>query len=184
MTDLDQKVLWDIQRYLLDDPSFDRHAFEQQMLEDPSLALAVADEVESLEAIQATLTTSPQPTGFYTILHHKQLNVALGMAVAVLLVVGLSQVFVPSNLIETASTTSAEASRPLELEETVDYWLGFDEGSASAENLDQEALVFDSPAFPVSFEAESELLPSDEADPADSDWMLEIAIGYFGEMDS
>ncbi len=42
---------WDIDRYLLLDPSFDRDAFEQQMLEDLTLAARVADSVLELHSI-------------------------------------------------------------------------------------------------------------------------------------
>ncbi|MCR9293497.1 MAG: hypothetical protein NXI32_12310 [bacterium] len=41
---------WAIDRYVLEDPSLDRAQFEAQMLDDPRLALAVADAVGQMQA--------------------------------------------------------------------------------------------------------------------------------------
>jgi len=46
-----QNSQWEVDRYLLSDPSFDRDAFEQRMLEDLSLAELVAASFADLQAI-------------------------------------------------------------------------------------------------------------------------------------
>ncbi|MEZ6135896.1 MAG: hypothetical protein R3C53_13395 [Pirellulaceae bacterium] len=42
---------WEIDRYLLNDPSFDSAAFEARMLDDETLALTVADELARIQQI-------------------------------------------------------------------------------------------------------------------------------------
>ena len=49
----DPLVQWDIDRYLLSDPTLDRDAFEQRMLDDLSLAEQVAVSVADLQAISS-----------------------------------------------------------------------------------------------------------------------------------
>lgn len=49
----DDELQWRIQRYVAGDETFDRDTFEAEMLEDTSLALAVADAVEELGQISA-----------------------------------------------------------------------------------------------------------------------------------
>ena len=45
------KNMWDIDAYLLGDPTVDQHAIEQRMLDDPDFALQVAQAVEDLEVM-------------------------------------------------------------------------------------------------------------------------------------
>ncbi len=49
---------WEIDRYLLDDPTLDRDAFELQMLDDVSLAEQVAATVGSLELIELAASSA------------------------------------------------------------------------------------------------------------------------------
>lgn len=50
-------VQWDIDRYLLSDPSLDRNAFEQRMMNDLSLAEKVATAVADLQVISSAART-------------------------------------------------------------------------------------------------------------------------------
>jgi hypothetical protein len=52
---------WDIDRYLLDDPTLDRDAFEQQMLDDPALAEQVATSVAQWKILEIA-AKSVQPS--------------------------------------------------------------------------------------------------------------------------
>lgn len=49
---------WQALRYVLDDPTLDRIAFEQQMLDDVDLALTVAAAVEQVNSVQSAVTAS------------------------------------------------------------------------------------------------------------------------------
>ena len=56
------ELQWNIDRYLLDDPTLDREAFEQQMLADTSLAEQVAASVLNMQLLaQAVSTIKPTP---------------------------------------------------------------------------------------------------------------------------
>ena len=55
------ELQWNIDRYLLDDPTFDREAFEQQMLADTSLAEQVAASVLNMHLL-AQAVGVPAPT--------------------------------------------------------------------------------------------------------------------------
>lgn len=48
-----KQLEWDAYRYVLDDPSLDREAFEARMLSDVDLALAVAEAVSHIDALRA-----------------------------------------------------------------------------------------------------------------------------------
>ncbi len=57
---LTTQQLWDIERYVLDDNSLDRDAFEVQMAGNIELALAVADCVERLQLIACACRAVPR----------------------------------------------------------------------------------------------------------------------------
>jgi len=48
-----KQLEWDVYRYVLDDPSLDREAFEVRMLSDVDVALAVAEAVSHIDALRA-----------------------------------------------------------------------------------------------------------------------------------
>ncbi len=54
-----EEQLWEIDRYLLNDPTLDREAFEQRMLEDESLSVAVASAVERLSMLSVAAEPVP-----------------------------------------------------------------------------------------------------------------------------
>ncbi len=65
-----QTEAWDIEGYLLDDPSVDREQFEQRMLDDPNLAIQVASAVERLQSVAAVASKS---------LHAREASVAVAV---------------------------------------------------------------------------------------------------------
>ncbi len=50
---MSKQLDWDAYRYVLDDPTLDRSAFEARMLDDCDLALAVADAMLHVDSIRA-----------------------------------------------------------------------------------------------------------------------------------
>ena len=54
---------WQALRYVLDDPTLDRVAFEQCMLEQTDLAMAVADAVGQISLVQAVAAGTSLPAG-------------------------------------------------------------------------------------------------------------------------
>lgn len=201
MTNSEQESHWEIHRYLLDDPSFDRDTFEQRMLEDTDLALAVADEVERLELIQRTVVSSSTArdcatqvvTGRDTSTEHergsttrrRQVTVLLGTAIALLILLGSFQWFAPNGAGNRTNTALVHPVVEPGLEETAEFWLGMQDGDALIEELAIDSLAFDSSNTTIALETETEIDSTDETlDSSDSDWMLDIAIGYYGEMES
>lgn len=69
---MNNDTLWLIEGYLLDDPTIDRQEFEQQMLDDPALALLVAEVAERLDLLasvarqQASHSVSTLPNSSHT----------------------------------------------------------------------------------------------------------------------
>ncbi len=56
------EMQWNIDRYLLDDPTLDREAFEQQMLADDSLAEQVAASVANFQVLSQAASILSAPT--------------------------------------------------------------------------------------------------------------------------
>ncbi len=56
---MSKQLDWEVYRYVLDDPTLDRAAFEALMLDDMNLALAVAEAVQHVDSLRAASFIAP-----------------------------------------------------------------------------------------------------------------------------
>lgn len=165
---------WEIESYLLGDPSINRQAFEQQMQNDWQLALKVGEVAEHLEAVARAAATSKSA----------ELNPSLANGGALINNGG--------SPIESAKTSSnwqlwiAVAATVLlavsiiwygrtprnQFEEVADHWLGL--------QFDQDLQV-DSESDVISQRQRS---ISDSDDVAADDWLIEGAVAFYSDQET
>lgn len=168
---------WDVERYLLDDPSLNRDEFEARMLDDEQLALAVADEVELLQRVVAACR---EPVSAVT--HGPKSNhitwhriATIGLAIAATLLVAL---LVRMNhetrqtAQETQRTPHSQPSDPLQVQmrAVAEQWVALDVSYDADETSSAASDLVAEPAFDVGLDEE--------------DWMLQAAREFFLELES
>lgn len=162
------EMQWNIDRYLLDDPTLDREAFEQQMLSDELLAEQVAASVANLhllaQAACSVKTPSTQPAR-----HHLVSSPALWsiLTSAAVLIVAVS------------SWQFIERSNDKQLARIADNWSAI-ENLSTSESLD---LVYAADVSDIPTIESSSSLPADDATDGDtreqSDWLVEAAREFY-----
>jgi hypothetical protein len=191
---------WDIERYLLDDPTLDRQEFETRMLADVDLALAVAEQVHRLEALAqasrqltnwqlAKQPSSPQVlaggTGRPVEVSYGFLALAV-LAASLLVAVNWIRTIEDRGVGTSTAQNHAEKNRNAITSDDgmsvlVDRWLAIQVDHASA----GESYVQDNTPF-TSLSAEW-LEPGEQVSNSDAnegDWMLETAAEFFQQADT
>ncbi len=191
----------DVLRYVLADPTLDRDAFEQRMLHDPDLALAVADcqiEIEQLRAASLSLSSNRDRSPVAPVLVSSHVTSDYGrsksqgwhwtslasLAVVLLVAVGIS-------MYSLDRTTSAQGERPLAIlvsnpQALADRWLAMDSGSefdTSSDSLITTDCAESSSAWTASHDAssagETSNTPEDSSD--EQDWLMQAAHQFYAE---
>jgi hypothetical protein len=146
---------WEVDRYLLCDPSLDRDAFEQRMLEDFKLAELVANSVADLQSISSAVQANRLPVRSSPIAKPKRIAyIALLITAAlVLLTVSVRQL----------RQTATEA----QLSQIADNWVAF-EGLTTGESLDLIATEYSPTENQVDSDANEQ-----------SDWLVEAAQEFY-----
>lgn len=151
-----RNLQWDVDRYLLSDPSLDRDAFEQQMLEDLELAELVAASVADLRVIVSAAQLSetvPVDSSSTSKSQRKAYWAMLVTAAAVLLMVSVWQL--------RSSPTDDQLSQ------IADNWVAF-EGLTTGEAL--ELIANEEQALENHADAESN---------EQADWLVEAAREFY-----
>ncbi len=154
---------WEVDRYLLCDPSFDRDAFEQRMLEDLSLAEQVASSVPGLQTIASAASSfavstsasaiKPQLVSKKPIVSSAKGRAGLVTAAAVLLAFSVWQL---------RKTPNDE-----QLAQIADSWVAI-EGLTTAESL--ELVAAEEPSTDIHTDAEAN---------EQADWLVEAAREFY-----
>ncbi len=169
---------WEIDRYLLGDPTLDRDAFELQMLDDVSLAEQVAASVGAMELIEVAACSVTRPDIQATIPCRRS-TVAAGIPVwAMLATVATVLIAVaywrnlPNEAIHAtrASTEFAESDRLLS--QIAEHWLAFENPII----VNHEEDVF---AEIANGSRRSELSEHELVDQ--TDWLVEAARQFYQE---
>lgn len=151
-----QNLQWDVDRYLLSDPSLDRDAFEQRMLEDLELAELVAASVTDLQVI-ASAVRQPETVSAVsfstTKFQQKTYWAMLVTAAAVLLTVSVWQL--------------RSATNDDQLSQIADNWVAF-EGLTTGEAL--ELIANEEQSLENHADAESN---------EQADWLVEAAREFY-----
>ncbi len=169
---------WEIDRYLLGDPTLDRDAFEQRMLNDVSLAEQVAASVAQLELIELSAIAAGLPQALVVSPHRRResrqvMTVwALLATVATLLVALANWRDGSSKSVDTPSVTFELAASDLQLAEIAEYWLATE--NANLISLEEE----------VSTEAFVNSRRGTQTEPESvepTDWLVEAATQFYSE---
>ena len=182
-----QNLQWDVDRYLLLDPSFDRDAFEQRMFEDVELAEMVAGSVADLHAISAaarlsdkvtssTSSTSEalgcrnsEPTalaaGLEVVVHHeRQSNLSARSQRRAYWAISVTAALL---LLTVSVWKLGGTSNEEQLSQIADNWAAF-EGLTTGETL--ELIANDDPATETQNDAEAS---------EQTDWLVEAAREFY-----
>lgn len=187
---------WDAYRYVLEDPSLDRPAFEARMLADVELALAVAEAVSHIDALRAASSIVPPPRpsraapGQGNLIAESKStggwhwSTLAALAATLLLVVGLANYLAISDPADPAQRSSravgeqrlAESWLALRQAELVDVSSNLvDVSSNSADALGLESLRY-------ADTEQAEAVVSDVA--SEGDWLLDAAQEFFAEREA
>lgn len=154
-----QNRQWEVDRYLLADPTFDRNAFEQRMLEDLSLAELVAASVADLQIVShAARVTCPSAISVSTV---KPRQPSLSSSTAYRWAVLVAAAMFISVSVWQFRQTSKEA----QLSQIVDNWVAI-EGLTTADSLELIA-------------TEEQASDSDAETNEQSDWLVEAAREFY-----
>lgn len=154
-----QNKQWEVDRYLLADPTFDRDAFEQRMLEDLSLAELVAASVADLQIVShAVRATSPSTNCVSTLKpQHQSLTSSSTFRWAVLVAAAM--------LISVSVWQFRQTSKEEQLSQMVDKWVAI-EGLTTADSLELIA-------------TEEQGSDADTETNEQSDWLVEAAREFY-----
>ena len=185
---MNEEQHWEIQRYILGDPTLDVEQFEQQMLDNPEMALAVADEVASIHLLATCDSPSPAGTGdalglpsSNSLGASKSPWVLLGFA-ASLLVCIFTWLGQPGPRFPDASSTASTRVSEASLEEFAEQWISLQVATSDSYSAESSYYV-------VTDGGTAGLDPSDSAleltseHEAGNDWLLEAAQLFYSDAD-
>ncbi len=178
---------WDAYRYVLDDPSLDRAAFEARMLDDVELALAVAQAVAHVDqlraasfsaapvssvatpAVASTRSSASGPAGW-------RLSSLAALAAGLLLAIGLLNF-----VLDQRPGASAVALSGTGQSQVVEHWLALQR----AELVDVSTNLVD---MSINFDVgPDDMIVPDSADAVatesstDSDWLMDAAREFYSQ---
>ncbi len=171
---MSKQLDWDAYRYVLDDPTLDRLAFEARMLDDCDLALAVADAMLHVDSIRAASfsATADVPVAVRSsntaATSGWQLSSLAVLAASLLLAVGWVNYRFAHTPVEVAQRGPTQQG-------FVESWLAI----RQTELVDGSSNLVD---LSSNWEAPRDEDPlSESAEPNDEDWLLDAAREYFAQ---
>ncbi len=167
---------WDIDGYLLGDPTVDRQAIEQKMQDDPAFALQVAEAAEQLSLIARVAATSTDkvllaPQSVRTDTSTKRFTASSTVTKAV--------VALAATLLIAVAIVAKRGNSSAKLDDVANNWIELKnditaESSSSIAMTSNSGLEFDVEASAVT------LATSPDGSSAD-DWLLDSAVIFFSE---
>ena len=184
---MSKELDWDAYRYVLDDPTLDREAFEAHMLGNVDVALAVAEAVLHVDSLRTASLLTPSldaPRVSTPSTHHVaaeggwQLTSLAALAAAFLLAIGLLNYTVAHKFNPNASSVAAQRLPSQSLAES---WLAI----RQTEIVDQSSILVDGSTILVSVRDEDALHePADfvaTESSADDDWLMDAAREFYAQ---
>lgn len=176
---IEDELRWDIDRYLLHDPEMDRDAFEQRMLEDPRIAMAVGNAVEQLMLIKAANLEVDQAVDIRVEpireVDHRQGWLRVAAAVAALLLIAVLFGMLRSLDGPAVVQTPQETNESWNISDVAENWVVLQTEDSN-------------PAYLVDGAGEdlevSMVTAGTEQPPAEEEWIIEAAQQFFAAMES
>lgn len=164
---------WDIDGYLLGDPTVDREAIEQKMLDDPAFALQVAEAAEQLSLITRVAATSTDqvllaPQSSRAEAQTKHLPVfKLVVALAATLLIAIA-------IVGKRGNSSAK------LDDVANNWIEL-KNDITAESSNSIAMTTSNPGLEFDADASATALATSPDGSSADDWLLDSAVIFFSE---
>ena len=164
---------WDIDGYLLGDPTVDREAIEQKMLDDPAFALQVAEAAEQLSLITRVAATSTDqvllaPQSSRAEAQTKHLPVfKLVVALAATLLIAIA-------IVGKRGNSSAK------LDDVANKWIEL-KNDITAESSNSIAMTTSNPGLEFDADASATALATSPDGSSAEDWLLDSAVIFFSE---
>lgn len=162
---------WDIDGYLLGDPTVDREAIEQMMLDDPAFALQVAEAAEQLSIIARTAAKStdkvvlaPQPVRSEA---RSKFPVIKFIALAATLLIAVA-------IVSTRDNSSAK------LDDVANNWIEL-KNDITAESSNSIAMTTSSPGLEFDADTSAAAMATSPDGSSGDDWLLDSAVIFFSE---
>ncbi len=169
--------MWQIDGYLLGDPTLDREAFEQQMLDDPALALQVAEAAERIELLSKVVgqaSLSAASTTESSLRSSRRMMLAVMITTAAALLIAL----IPTQFNRGNSRLDEVAINWLALESEVssdsDASASITTGTIAYTDIVQADSEISSPALAANDGTSSE-------NGSNEDWLLDTAVIFFSD---
>ena len=163
-----QDSQWEVDRYLLSDPSLDRDAFEQRMFEDLSLAERVAESVAALQAISSAARVSARASAISATTIKSQLTSKNPTSPCYQATYRWATLVTAAVVLMTVSVWQfRNTSNDDQLSQIADNWVAF-ESLTTAESLELIATEDQPSEKPLDVETNEE-----------SDWLVEAAREFY-----
>jgi hypothetical protein len=164
---------WDIDGYLLGDPTVDREAIEQKMLDDPAFALQVAEAAEQLSIIARTAAKStdqvllaPQSSRSESQTKHLPVfKVILALAATLLIAVAI---------------VAKRGNSSAKLDDVANNWIEL-KNDLPAESSNSIAMTTSNPGLEFDADASAAALATSPDGSSTDDWLLDSAVIFFSE---
>lgn len=179
---MSKQLDWDAYRYVLDDPTLDRSAFEAHMLADVDLALAVAEALSHVDVLRAASCMAVPAENVQVSTpasHHAaagggwQLTSLSALAATLLLAIGLFNYQVAHNRVRTtprlAEQNLAESWLAIRQTEIVDQSSNLVDASTNFVAVRDEDVV----------QEPNDLVGTEPA--ADNDWLMDAAREFYAQ---
>lgn len=168
---------WDIDGYLLDDPTVDREAIEQKMLDDPAFALQVAEAAEQLSLIARVAATSTDkvqlaPQSDRTDTTTKRIPASSTVIKAV--------VALAATLLVAVAIVSTRDKSSAKLDDVANNWIELKD-DITAESSNSIAMTTSNPGLEFDADTSGAALTTSPDGSSADDWLLDSAVMFFSE---
>ena len=164
---------WDIDGYLLGDPTVDREAIEQKMLDDPAFALQVAEAAEQLSLITRVAATS---TDQVLLAAQSSLPKAQTKHLPVFKVV----VALAATLLVAVAIVAKRGNSSAKLDDVANNWIEL-KNDITAESSNSIAMTTSNPGLEFDADASASALATSPDGSSADDWLLDSAVIFFSE---
>ena len=180
---MSKQLDWEAYRYVLDDPTLDRTAFEARMLDDVKLALAVAEAMLHVDSLRAVSNIAPpemvpaKPTAAHHVAAEGGWNLTslAALAAALMLAIGL----VNYRIVHTSSRVTASVPA----QNLAESWLAI----RQTEIVDQSSNLVDVSTNTAVREDDPMPEPTEFVgveQSNDNDWLMDAAREFYAQGDA
>lgn len=163
---------WDIDGYLLGDPTVDCEAIEQKMLDDPAFALQVAEAAEQLSIIARTAAKSTDKVLLAPQSSRSEAQTKLPVFKVV--------VALAATLLFAVAIIAKRGNSSAKLDDVANNWIEL-KNDITAESTNSIAMTTSNPGLEFDADASATALATSPDGSSADDWLLDSAVIFFSE---